>query len=113
MGATFNIERHGRLLRIGLGDPALADAIVRDAASRLKEMADAHELDGGGIIGVNGPAPIPVAVVIAHAIAHLFSAVAMWVPALDAYVVSISHDPDYTVGQLLDRSVIEGTGLTA
>lgn len=107
MNTTYTIERDGQILRVGFGEPANMDAIVRDAAARLKDMADAHELESGGIIGINGPISVQVAIVIAHAVAHLFSAVAAWVPPLNSYVVCISHDPRYTVGQLLDRSVIE------
>lgn len=96
--ALYNISIDGDTIKIGFGDPASNDAIVQYVASTLKDMA----LPGGPIIKINGPASLPVAVVITHAVSHLYGAVAVYDPKLQKYVVSVSHHPDYSVGDLID-----------
>ena len=96
--STYNISREGEILRVGFGTPAENNQIVQDAAKAL----EAVDLTGGGLIKINGPASLPVAVVIAHAIAHLFSAVAVFDPKLGKYVVSVTHDAKYQLGDLVD-----------
>jgi CRISPR-associated protein Csx3 len=39
---------------------------------------------------------------LAHAVGHIYGAIACFDPKLNKYVVSISHDPDYEVGNLID-----------
>lgn len=98
--ATYNISRNGDTLRIGFGEPGQNDQIVRDVVARLAEME--HELNGGGVIKLNGPASLPVAVAIAHGVLHKFSAVGVFDPKLNKYVVAATHDPAYAVGDLID-----------
>lgn len=96
-----NLEKND-ILRIGFGDPAQNDQIVRDAESRLDEMIAAGELTGGELIKVNGPASLPVAMLISHKLCHLYGAVACFDPKLSKYVVAIAHGGKYQVGQLID-----------
>lgn len=98
---TYNVVRDGDTLKLSFGAPAQNDQIVKDVAARLAEMNTNGELAGGGLIKLNGPASLPVAVAITHAIAHLFSAVAVFDPKLGGYVVAVSHDPAFTVGQIV------------
>jgi CRISPR-associated protein Csx3 len=101
--ASYKISlEEGSLLRVGFGDPAQNDQIVRDAEKRLAEMVESGELKGGELIKINGPASLPVACVIAHAVAHLFQAVGVFDPKLGKYVVAISHGDKYTIGDLID-----------
>ena len=100
--ATYKIEKTGDVLKVGFADPAQNDQIVRDAVTRLNEMVTGKELIGGKLIKVNGPASLPVAVAIAHAIGHLYAVIAVFDPKLGKYVVSVSHDPEFTAGQLID-----------
>jgi CRISPR-associated protein Csx3 len=65
-------------------------------------MKASGELSGGKIIKLNGPASLPVAVLISHELAHLYEVVAVFDPKIGKYVVSISHGPDYTPGDLID-----------
>ena len=99
---TYNINRNGDTLKIGFGEPAQNDQIVRDVVARLAEMEQAGELNGGGVIKLNGPASLPVAVAIAHAVLHKFSAVGVFDPKLNKYVIAATHDPVYAVGDLID-----------
>ncbi len=97
----INLEE-GNLLRVAFGDPAQNDQIVKDAVERLGELVATGELSGGPVIRINGPASLPVAVVIAHAVAHIYGAVAVFDPKLGKYVVAVSHDPQLKVGDLID-----------
>jgi CRISPR-associated protein Csx3 len=99
---TYNIELDGELLNIGFAEPAQNDQIVQDAAARLDEMQQAGELKGGQLLKINGPASLPVACVLAHKVAHLFGAVGVFDPKLGKYVISITHNPTYKLGDLID-----------
>jgi len=99
--SAFNITRTANVLKIGFGDPATNDQIVKDAAARLGEMDDSGELSGGGTILLNGPASLPAACAIAHAIAHRFSAIGVFDPKLNGYVVAVTHDPAVELGSVI------------
>jgi len=99
---TYNITRDGNTLKVGFGEPAQNDQIVRDVVARLDEMESAGELNGGGLIKLNGPASLPVAVAIAHGVLHKFSAVGVFDPKLNQYVIAATHDPAYAVGDLIE-----------
>jgi CRISPR-associated protein Csx3 len=103
---TYCIESElttdGILLRVCFGEPAQNDQIVRDAVSRLTELIQSGGLEGS-LLRVNGPMSMPVAFALAHGVGHLFGAVAIYDPKLGGkYVVSISHDPNYPIGLLID-----------
>ena len=102
--STYTITRDGDVLRVAFGKPGANDQIVKDAVARLDAMTQAGELSGGGLLKINGPASLPVAMVLTHKLAHLFAAVACFDPKLGKYVVVISHspNPDYVVGNLID-----------
>ena len=92
----------GNILRVGFGDPAQNDQICRDADHRLRQMVEAGELRGGELIKINGPASLPVALVVGHAVGHLFQAIGCFDPKLGKYVVSVAHGDKYHVGDLID-----------
>ena len=97
---TINRDKEG-ILHIGFGKPSDNDQIVKDTVTRLDEMVKIGELNGGGLLKVNGPASLPVAMVLGHKLSHLFQAVACFDPKLNKYVVVISHSPEYSVGDLI------------
>ncbi|HUI57290.1 MAG TPA: CRISPR-associated protein Csx3 [Bryobacteraceae bacterium] len=84
-------------LRIGFADPADNTRIVPDAVAAITAL----RLAGGRGVHFNGPASLPVAMALAHAVAHLYGYVACFDPKLGGYVVAISHTPDVRPGQLL------------
>ena len=96
--STYNITREGDTLKLSFGAPAQNDQIVRDAVAAVKAL----NLEGGKVVRLNGPASLPVAIAIAHEIGHLYGAVAAFDPKLGKYVVAISHDPEFSVGDLID-----------
>jgi len=71
-------------LQIGFGEPAANTQVVPDAIAALTAL----RLAGGRGIHFNGPA-------------SLYGYVACYDPKLQGYVVAISHDPSFRLGQLL------------
>ena len=92
------------VLRVGFGVPSDSSQIVKDAVARLDAMRSAGALSGGGLLKIDGPTSVPVAMVLGHKLSHLFEAIACFDPKLNKYVVTISHspNPDYAVGNLID-----------
>jgi len=99
---TYLISFAEGILKISFGAPAGNDQIVKDAEKRLGEMLTSGELSGGQVIKVNGPASLPVAMVLAHKLCHLYQAIACFDPKLGKYVVAIAHGAGYSVGDLVD-----------
>jgi CRISPR-associated protein Csx3 len=99
----YNIEISERLpdgsiiLKIGFGEPTQNDDIVRDAEKALKSL----DLKGGPRVFLNGPASLPVAVGIAHDVAHLFGSVFVFDPKMAAYICAVSHTSDYKRGDVV------------
>ncbi|MBW4690114.1 MAG: CRISPR-associated protein Csx3 [Komarekiella atlantica HA4396-MV6] len=99
---TYKIDLKDGILRISFGEPAQNDQIVRDAAARLEEMLESGELTGGQLLKINGPVSVPVAFVLSHKLAHIYGAIACFDPKLSKYVISITHNPSYKLGDLID-----------
>jgi len=99
---AYKIEKNGDVLKVGFGTPAQNDEIVRGAVARLAEMTASGELAGGKIIKINGPASLPVAIAIAHAVAHLYEVVGVFDPKMAKYVVAVSHGGNVKPGDLID-----------
>ncbi|MCY7408307.1 MAG: CRISPR-associated protein Csx3 [Alkalinema sp. CAN_BIN05] len=92
----------GALLRVVFGTPAQNDQIVRDAVAGLEALVLRGGVEGR-VLRVNGPMSLPVAFAVAHGVGHLFGVVAIYDPKLGGkYVVAISHDPGFAIGDLLD-----------
>lgn len=102
MGQYYKIAIEGDIMRVGFGDPASNDIIVKDVVATLQMLKSDGSIVGGPIIKINGAASLPVAVAIAHDVTHIYGAVAVWDPKLQKYVVSVSHNPAYAVGDLID-----------
>jgi len=90
------------VLSIGFGCPAQNDQIVRDAKAGIDELIKSGRIAGGEIIRINGPASLPVAMALGHALSHLYQAVACYDPKLAKYVVAIAHSDKFQVGDLID-----------
>jgi len=95
------VKQDENTIKVSFGTPAQNDQIVKDASERLNEMIKAGELPGGDLIKVTGPASLPVAMVIAHALGHIYGAVACFDPKINKYVVSIAHGGKYQIGDLV------------
>jgi len=100
--ALYNIEMLAdRTLKIGFGDPAQNNEIVPFVKAKMDELVEAGAFAGIEVLKVNGPASLPVAMTIAHAVAHIVKAVACFDPKINGYVVSIAHGPEHMVGDLI------------
>ena len=99
---SLEVMADGALLRVGFGTPAQNGEIVRDAVAGLEALVEEGGFEGR-VLRVNGPMTIPVAFAVAHGVGHLFGVVAIYDPKLGGkYVVAISHDPGFAIGDLLD-----------
>lgn len=102
MAGTYKVELDGNgketTLKIGFGAPAQNNQIVKDAVEGVRALC----LKGGEVVRLNGPASLPVAIAIAHEVGHLFGVVAAFDPKMGKYVVAVSHDPKYALGDLID-----------
>ena len=96
--SAYNVALEGDVLKLSFGASAQNDQIVRDAIEGVKAL----NLEGGKIIKFNGPASLPVACALAHEVGNMYGAVACFDPKLSKYVVAISHDPEFQVGDLID-----------
>jgi CRISPR-associated protein Csx3 len=99
---TYHIDLKDDILRVSFGEPAQNDQIVKDAAARLEEMSRSGELTGGQLLRINGPVSIPVAFVLAHKLSHIYGAIGFFDPKLGKYVICITHNPAYKLGDLID-----------
>jgi CRISPR-associated protein Csx3 len=100
--STFKATLIGNVLSVGFGDPGSNDQIVKDANARLCELKESGEIVGGILLKINGPASLPCAFVISHHVDHFFGAIGVFDPKLQKYVICVSHDPDYELGDLID-----------
>ena len=87
---------HWDKIEIGFGAPAQNDRVVPDAVAAIAALG----LAGGEGLLITGPASLPAAFAISHAVAHLYQFVAVYDPKLTAYVVAISHG-DRRLGELV------------
>jgi CRISPR-associated protein Csx3 len=85
-------------VRVDFGEPATNQSIVPDAIEALAAL----RLPGGRGVRFDGRASLPVAMALAHQVAHLYGFVAWRDPKLEKYVVAISHDPAVRPGDLLE-----------
>jgi len=93
--ALFNMSFNNDTLTIGFGDPATNAELVQFVKD------NAPEIKGIPLLKVNGPASLPVAAVLIHKYAHTVGSIAVFDPKLGGYVVSVSHNPEYKVGDVI------------
>lgn len=98
----IELETSDRLRVSFTGVPADNARLVREALTQMEALTHSGQLAGGPLLRVNGPASLPVAFVIAHAVAHRYQAVAIFDPKLERYVVAIAHGPAFQPGDLIE-----------
>jgi CRISPR-associated protein Csx3 len=106
---SFFIRWHGDVLRVHINRAVQVDGdqIVRDAKAQLQQLIDSGQLSGGKLLKINGRSTVLASFVMALELAHLYGAIAVFdpklgTPELDRYIVTISHTPDYQVGDTID-----------
>jgi CRISPR-associated protein Csx3 len=76
---------------------------------RLDEAIASGELPGGELIKINGRASVLVSQVLGYKLGEIYSAIAFFDPkqgdkGLDRYVITVSNNPKYQIGDILDIS---------
>lgn len=84
---------------VGFGDPATNAEMLKELSEREGDLKRAAGY--GKLLLVNGPASLPIAMFLSHLVAHTYGAVAAFDPKMAGYVVAISHDPDYVIGDVI------------
>jgi len=97
----FHLTMEGNVLKLKFGESASNDQIVPFVEKKLSQMIENKEIPWGEIVKIDGPASLPVAAVIIHKLAHLYSVVAVFDPKLQKFVVAISHSGKNTSGDLI------------
>jgi CRISPR-associated protein Csx3 len=115
--SSYQIDIQGDVLRVGFSrnQRALGDQIVKDALGELSQLIDRQEITGGRLLKIYGPQSIAVAYVIAHQLSHLYSVIAVYDPKIGqlgyrTYIVTISHDPEYRPGDLIETQEPDQNG---
>ncbi len=88
------------VIRIGFNPEVTAtnEQLVVDATTAIRAVVEQVQ---GKVVVFNGPASLPVTMVLTHAVVHVAKAVGGYDPKLAAYVIAVSHDPAYVVGQVV------------
>ncbi len=95
------------IAKINNGIQIDGDQMLRDAESQLQKLTNSRQLPGGKILRINGRTSILASFLIASKVAHQYGAIAMFDPkmgdkGIDKYIITISHSPNYQVGQTFD-----------
>lgn len=76
---------------------AQGDEIVQSIVRQLEALP----LRGGRLVTFDGQISVAGAIALGHRLAHLYAAVAMFDPKMQGFIVAVSHDPEFAVGQLI------------
>lgn len=87
-------------LKVGFNPDKPADntEIVVDARSEVEKVKEQLH---GKVVLIHGPASLPVAVMFGHELSHVVKAVAVYDPKMAKYIVCVSHDAKYNVGDVV------------
>lgn len=115
---SFLIRCEGDILRVQINNTVQVDGdqIVRDAKAQLQQLINSGQLPGGKLLKINGRSTVLASFVLALELAHYYSAICvsqqrfaiavfdpkLGTPGLDRYIVTISHTPEYQVGDTID-----------
>ncbi|MEB3217903.1 MAG: CRISPR-associated protein Csx3 [Nostocales cyanobacterium 94392] len=108
--STYYIKLDGDVLQVGFGGTlATGDKIVKDVVIRLDEMIISGEISGGELIKINGRASVLVSQVLGYKLGKIYDAIAFFDPkqgekGLDRYVITVSNNCKYQIGDILDIS---------
>ncbi|MEI7463424.1 MAG: hypothetical protein WCK03_03455, partial [Candidatus Taylorbacteria bacterium] len=100
------------LYKVGFGRPAQNDQIVKDVLVELEKIENSGTVKDfsdstnarstlSELALINGPASLPVSMVLGNYLDKRFKAVAVFDLKLGKYVVSIANDSQYSVGDLV------------
>lgn len=81
--------------------PAANQELVVYVAAELEKLIEDAPMRGQ-LLKINGACSLPIAALIVSKVASLYGAIAIYDPKPSGYVVSVTHNPDYQLGQLLE-----------
>ena len=112
--SAFLIDLEDNVLKVGFNPSITAtnDQIVADVTARLDELIAENKINGNFLLKINGRASVIASYAIAHKLAHLCGAIAVFDPkigdrGIDRYIVTIQHGSDYTIGETLKYTVAQ------
>ncbi|PJF37974.1 MAG: CRISPR-associated protein Csx3 [Phototrophicales bacterium] len=85
------------LMNVGFGEPADNHTIVRELDNNIDAIAGKLH---GKYVFINGRMSLPVAFVIAHALAHIAKAIFVYDPKMTEYICVVTHDPNVKLGDV-------------
>jgi CRISPR-associated protein Csx3 len=107
--STYQIAIQDDVLRVNFSrqNRASGDQIVKDALTELNNLMAQRKDLGGKLLKIYGPQSIAVAYVLAQALASLYGTIAIYDPKIGrpgyrSYIVTISRDPAYSPGDLIE-----------
>lgn len=100
---SYKMSVDGNVLKVGFNPeaPASGDVCLLDAITQLEGLIDQGLIGGGQLLKINGAQSVPIAFMVAHRVCHLYGAVAVYDPKMGGYLVAMSHNPSYKVGELI------------
>lgn len=107
--AFYKIERQvlaaADVYRVGFADPASNDEIVKEAARLLDDIVTDDV--GGKLALINGPASMPAALVLGHALSHRYACIGVFDPKAQAYVIAVAHGGGHRVGDVIPLASVQ------
>lgn len=114
--SSFLIDLEDNILKVGFNPSITASSnqIVADVTARLDELLAPDKLKGNFLLKINGRASVIASYAIAHKLAHLCSAIAVFDPkigdrGIDRYITTIQHGSDFRIGDTLGYVVSQKT----
>lgn len=106
---SFLLSLQGDTLKVSLNPQVRVsgDQVVRDTVVALEQLIASGKLTGGSLLKINGRATLLSSYILAHRLAHLYGAIAVFDPKignpqLNSYVVVTNHGSGYQIGEVLD-----------
>jgi len=101
---SFNDEQSELLLEVRFVSNEFKNTeLVKYVIEKLKQLRDENLYQGIRIVKINGSVSIPLAYVFAHEIKHYVSVIAFNYPPLDSFIVTYSADPQYQIGDTINK----------
>lgn len=116
MSDSYLIRLESNTLRVSPNNEfdVPGDLLIRDARSQIQDLMASGQIKGGSLLKINGSSSLAIGYLLAHELGHLYQVIAVCDPRLhgekqNRYVVVISYDDKYDVGDIIECSDTEAT----
>lgn len=96
------IALEGNTIRVCFSKGRSHAQMLKELEMQLNHLIASNALRYGPLIKVQGPLSMPAAFILAHHVAHLFGAIAVFDPYLQGHVVAITQNPNYQLGDIVE-----------